>query len=69
MKKKVVRIFPCNFPEHLLKGFSYTRDLLTDEFYIENPSRSLLDLLTLIIIGDDSEYHCMDNKDGVQNVL
>ena len=64
MSRIKTKIFPCNFPEECLKGLNYSRDLFTDEFIVENPPDSLNDLLILVLLGDDSEYHCMDNKDG-----
>jgi len=69
MSKKVVRIFPCNFPEELLLSYKvvFSRDLLTDEYYVENPPRELLDFLTELILDNfqDKEYHAMDNHDGL----
>ena len=70
MSEKVIRIFPCNFPEELLISYKlgYSRDLLTDEFYVENPPKELLDFLTFLILDNfqDKEYHDMDNHDGME---
>lgn len=67
--KKIVKIFPCNFPQKLLDstGVAYSRDLLTDEYYVENPPKHLLDFLTTLIFDkfEDKEFHDFDNKDGI----
>lgn len=69
MSKKVVRIFPCNFPAELLIACKlvYSRDLLTDEYYVENPPKQLLDFLTGYILDgyQDREFHDFDNYDGL----
>lgn len=63
-KSKNTKIFPCNFPESALIGTAYYRDIFTDKFIVEDPPDSLNELLVLVLCGDDSEYHCMDNRDG-----